>query len=257
MERTIHRAPSGGPVAHGGVRVPPTTIDPRMHSRSHMLLWQAHGTSAFRVNGASFELFRDEALWIPAESWHEFTVHEDSALLPMFFEAEEIATTLTAPAVAALSEEARMLCMVILQSQNSIIRPPVNVRRRLLGLIEQTPVRPSRLRMPVSSVARSVAEALLLNPGDDRLVDEWAVSVHASSRSLERAFLAETGMPLSRWRRICRMEAAARLLREPGPISAVARRVGYENASAFGRVFRAHFGMSPGRFAAEAARGRR
>lgn len=250
MDRTMLRAP-------GGVRVPPTTIAPRMHTDRHLLLWQAHGTSAFRVDAADFALARDEALWIPAGAWHEFTVHEDSVVMPMFFETDAIATTLAAPTVVALGEEARVLCMVILQSQNSIIQPPVNVRRRLLGLIERTPVRPSGLRMPVSGAARSVAEALLLNPGDDRLVEEWAASVHASARSLERAFAAETGMPLNRWRRICRMEAAARLLHELTSIAAVARRVGYENTSAFGRVFRAHHGVSPGRFAAEARSVRR
>ncbi|MDQ1102784.1 AraC-like DNA-binding protein [Nocardioides zeae] len=69
-------------------------------------------------------------------------------------------------------------------------------------------------------------------------------------RTLERRFRAETGLSLRQWRIRNRMEAAAVLLRSRTTTAAVAHRVGYTDLSAFRRVFKAHFGTTPGEYAA-------
>jgi len=102
--------------------------------------------------------------------------------------------------------------------------------------------------MPTSSPARFIAVALRIDPGVDRGVDALAADVHVSTRTIERAFVAETGLTLRQWRIRTRMEAAAALLQHAGSIEAVAYRVGYTNASAFRRAFKGHFGTSPSEF---------
>lgn len=84
------------------------------------------GRSSFTVDGQPWELATGQALWLPAGASHAFTVHANSVLLPLHFEA-----------------------------------------------------------------------------------DQLAASVHTSARTVERAFRAETGMTLRRWRFLNRMEAAA------------------------------------------------
>lgn len=239
--------------ALGQFRVPATTIDPRVHTDYHILLWQAHGRSTFTVDGLRVELSQHEALWIPPGCWHAFTVHEDSVLLPIFFDVGAVATMMAEPTLITLDAAAQLLCLVELQAQNSIIRPPTDTQRHLLGHIEHTTRPTPSVPLPRTPVALAVAEALLFDPGDPRTVQEWAASVHVSARSLERAFLRETGMSFGQWRQRYRLEAACGLLRRLGTVAAVARRVGYDSHSAFSRVFRTHFGETPTEYAARFA----
>jgi transcriptional regulator GlxA family with amidase domain len=116
-------------------------------------------------------------------------------------------------------------------------------------MIESSPGRSTALPMPATEAALTVAETLRFNPGDDHTLAELAASVHASVRTIERAFVAETGMTFRQWRIHNRMEAAAILLRTASNLEAVANRVGYLNASAFGRAFKEHFGTTPHRYA--------
>ncbi len=234
-------------------RVPATTIGPRMHTDYHILLWQAHGGSSFTIDGRHYELTRHEAIWVPPGSRHAFTVHADSVLLPIFFDVDTIATTITEPTVITLDSQAQLQCLVEIAAQNSIIAPPTNTQRQLLGHIEQATRPDSSLRLPRSPSAVAVAESLLFDPGDPRTIAEWAAAAHVSPRSLERAFLAETELSFGKWRTLCRLEAACALLRQRGTVSAVARRVGYDNHSAFSRAFRTHLGETPTAYAARFA----
>jgi AraC-like DNA-binding protein len=126
----------------------------------------------------------------------------------------------------------------------------VNLERQVLARIERHPVSEAALPLPSAGPALGVAEALRFNPGDDRTLDELAAAHHASSRTVERAFIADTGRTFRQWRTQTRMEAAAMLLRAPKGIDAVAHRVGYLDVSAFRRAFKAYFGVTPGEYAA-------
>jgi transcriptional regulator GlxA family with amidase domain len=102
--------------------------------------------------------------------------------------------------------------------------------------------------MPTGTAALRVAESLRFDPGDSRTIEELASTVDASARTVERGFLAETGMTFRQWRIANRMEAATVLLRSPANIGAVARRVGYSDAGAFRRVFKSRLGMTPSEY---------
>lgn len=233
---------------HWRIYVPPVTIDERVHELEHMLMWQVRGDSDFRVEGREVLLHAGGVLWIPAGYRHSVTVRANSVLLPMLFPVSVTATTLRDTATLGVDRELRTLMLAYIQTQNSIIRPPVNLARQILALLEERPERSARLPFPTSRPALGIAETLHFNPGDDRPVEELAASVHTSERTLGRAFVAETGMTVRRWRIRNRMEAARSLLRAGESVGAVARRVGYANVSAFGRAFKAEFEMAPGEY---------
>ncbi|MFT4231114.1 MAG: helix-turn-helix transcriptional regulator, partial [Microbacterium sp.] len=159
------------------------------------------------------------------------------------------ATTLRGPTLVAVDRDLRTLLLAYLQSSTSILRPQANIARQLFALMEGGPAAQAALPTPTSVPARLVAETLRSNPGDDRGVDELARAAHTSRRTLERAFLAETGLSVRDWRIRTRMDAAALLLRSTAPLPAVARRVGYANVNAFRRVFKSRFGMTPTEYA--------
>ncbi len=72
-----------------------------------------------------------------------------------------------------------------------------------------------------------------------------AATVGASERTLARAFQAGAGIPFGRWRILLRLQAALPALAAGQPVGAVARRVGYESASAFVAAFRLETGLTP------------
>jgi AraC-like DNA-binding protein len=214
-----------------------------------VLLWQARGASDISLGGAPRQqLIEGHALWIPAGLRHALHVRADSVILPMHMRRRPSSGTLTAPTWITVDGELRTLLLAVLQTQNSVIRPDVDLERRVLRMLEGRAVPPTGLPMPRSETAHAIAEFLRDHPGDASALTELAEAHHVSARTVERAFLADTGMTLREWRSRRRMEVAGALLRRTDSLGAVAGRVGYESASAFRRAFRAHFGMSPSEY---------
>lgn len=232
------------------IDIPSVTIDERVHLDKHVLLWQVRGATDLTINDETIVLPLGHAVWVSAGSRHAFTVRHNSVVLPLFFESELTATTLERTTMFAVGRELRTLFLALLQSQNSIIRPAISLGHRILSLIEEFPPPAAALPLPTSAAALTVAKTLKRTPGDERTTEELAFSVHTSVRTIERAFLAETGFTLGQWRWENRMEAAGALLRAQSPIPAVASRVGYQSVSSFGRAFRRRFDMTPGTYSA-------
>ena len=208
------------------ISIPPVIIEERVHTQEHIMLWQVRGRTELVIDGAKVQLIDGQAVWIPAGAPHSLTVAANSVLLPLEFPISAIATMLDEVTVFSVDRALGTPLLAFLQSQASIICAEVNLARQILALIEQHP----------------------MVCGDDRTVKLFAELLHVSGRTIERAFLAETGLTLWQWRLKNRMESAAELFKTSDNIAAVAARVGYMNVSAFGRVFKSHFSMTPGEY---------
>ncbi|MEM9107523.1 MAG: helix-turn-helix transcriptional regulator [Pseudomonadota bacterium] len=90
-----------------------------------------------------------------------------------------------------------------------------------------------------------VARGALDDPGSVRSVEAWLSDVPASRKTIERLFIAETGMPPSKWLRHARVLHAVSLLASGESVTSVAFDMGYESASAFSYMFRQTLGVSP------------
>ena len=95
-------------------------------------------------------------------------------LLPLEFPISAIATTLDEVTVFSVDRSLGTPLLAFLQSQASIICAEVNLARQILALIEQRP----------------------MVCGDDRTVKQFAELLRVSGRTIERTFLAETGLTL-------------------------------------------------------------
>lgn len=231
------------------VWIPPAVVEEQCEDEQHVLLWQVRGDADLVVEGVAQTLTLGHAIWIPVGTRHAFTVRASSVTMPTFFEAASVATSLREPTTVTVDRDLRTLLLAYVVASTTIVRPGIDLTRQILAMVEGSPARPTSLPTPTSSAAGAIAEALRSNPGDARGVDELAASVHASARSIERAYRAETGMTLRTWRIRTRVEAAAALLRDDTTVEAVASRVGYSNARAFARVFVTHMGMTPAAYA--------
>lgn len=229
-------------------RVPAVRFGRRRHETDHLLLWQVHGSSVVTTDGVARPLRGTFALWVPVGTTHEVHLHESSVLFPLLFDTAIPVAMPVRPVVLPVDASLEMPLLSVVQRQHTLLSSPVTLEHEVLALLAQTPPHRAEPPMPTSERALRVATALRLDPGDERDVAALARLVHTSPRTLERAFLAETGRTLRAWRTADRMEAAADLLREGADTRTAAARVGYASLSAFHRVFKRHFDRTPGAF---------
>lgn len=123
--------------------------------------------------------------------------------------------------------------------------PRAHAETMLVDLLQPVAMTSFDVRMPADDRARQIADALAADPADNRTLAEWGGQVGASQRTLARAFVSGTGLPFGRWRGLLRLRAAMSALAAGEPVGNVARRVGYESASAFVAAFRRETGVTP------------
>ena len=109
---------------------------------------------------------------------------------------------------------------------------------------------PLSIAMPQDHRIRRFAEAALDDPGVIESVETWLAEVPASRKTIERLFVAETGMPPSRWLRHARILHAISRLAAGEKVSSVAFDMGYASSSAFSYMFRRTLGRCPSDFCA-------
>lgn len=89
---------------------------------------------------------------------------------------------------------------------------------------------------------------------DDQLerhltLESVAAHLHVSPRTLARTFRRCGGIPFHRRLLALRLERARRLLEEGAlPLAEIALSAGFGDAGYFGKVFKKHFGVTPGKF---------
>ena len=104
---------------------------------------------------------------------------------------------------------------------------------------------PLSIAMPKDKRISDLAHSAMDDPGSIVSVDEWLAGASASRKTIERLFIAETGMPPSRWLRHARILQAISQLSAGKKISSVAFDLGYESPSAFTYMFRSAIGFEP------------
>lgn len=90
-----------------------------------------------------------------------------------------------------------------------------------------------------------ICKALLADPGNRISLDEWALEIGASPRTLARLFHAEFGMSFVNWRQQVRVVAALNDLDQGTTVTVVAGELGYETPTAFSNMFRKVTGRLP------------
>ncbi len=114
-----------------------------------------------------------------------------------------------------------------------------------LAAMSQAPV---DLPEPTDPRAVRMAQLARQDLTDRRPLAALAPLAGASSRTVERLFVAETGMSFGAWRHRLRLIVALEHLAEGESVASASYAVGYDNPSSFIAAFRAMFGKTPGRY---------
>jgi AraC-like DNA-binding protein len=223
-----------------------TVFDWHVHD-DHQLAWASSGVLTVRSGHEAWVLPPTRALWIPAGVRHETLSDAAATMRSAYLRPQSCAiewTTCTPVDVSPLVAE------LLSRLGNDDLEPSARSRAELLlvDLLKPVATFSFDVRMPSDDRALRVAESLIENPADDRTLAEWGVDVGASSRTLARAFAAETRLPFARWRALVRLQRAMEVLGSNESVAEVARQVGYESTSSFIAAFRRETGITPARY---------
>lgn len=230
---------------------PSISLPARTRPDRGVLLWQVEGASDCELDGDSVRIPARHALWVPAGVTHRVDVHADSIMLPVHVHVrvDVVVGTLATVRCISVDAELQTMLLALFQSQTTIVTPPHSLDRTVLSMLTGRIVPHCGLPLPSTAAARAIAEHFRDHPSDSTPLSELARAQHVSTRTVERAFLAETGRTARQWRLERRMDLAADLLRRLVAPPVVAARVGYQSYSAFRRAFKAARGETPSEYA--------
>jgi AraC-like DNA-binding protein len=190
------------------------------------------------------------ALWVPAGTAYRVDLPGRASLRLLYFAAR--LAVLPSGRCRAVEVPSLLRELIAYAHRLAPLDAADPAHARLAGVLGDVlrplPAAPLRLPMPADPRAAAVARALLAEPAGSAPIAALARAAGTSRRSLERLFLAETGLSPARWRLRLRLIEAMRLLADGVPVTALAARLGYATPSAFGVAFAREMGVSPGRY---------
>jgi len=255
-----------GDIAASGTSSFGDAVGPRYHaarirsSSGEETGWHAHpvGQLISAVRGSMYVGTADRvpllspsmALWIPPDAPHWMRTSANNEMLYLDVNRAESAVLGSTCRVVRVTPLLRSLMIATLPVEPAARTSAhaTALHRLLRWELRGAQDVPLSIVLPVDKRIRSYARAAFEDPAVIGSVEEWLADVAASRKTIERLFMAETGMPPSHWLRRARILHAIARLAEGSKISAIASDLGYESPSAFTYAFRRIVGASPSTF---------
>jgi AraC-like DNA-binding protein len=193
-------------------------------------------------------------LWVPPDALHWMRTSRDNEMLYVDVNREEAAALGMRPRVLAVSPllSAAMRATLPAAGTGRTAAHEATLHDLLRAELLAARDVPLSILLPEDRRIRPLAERALDDPAAVGSVADWLKDAAASRKTVERLFLAETGMTPSRWLRQVRALRAVTELAQGEKVISVALNAGYTSPSAFAHMFRMVLGRSPTFFAREA-----
>jgi AraC-like DNA-binding protein/quercetin dioxygenase-like cupin family protein len=227
----------------------------RLDRHSHpwaQLVYAASGTMRVATPAAAWLVPPTRAIWVPGGTPHEILMRGTVAMRTLYLAPAGDDARLATCRAIEVAPLLRELILHIVRIGMLDVGDPGHARMEglLIDLLAAGETAPLELPLPADSRARGFAEVLLAQPGAEASLAELARGAGASLRTLQRLFLAETGLSLDAWRARARMQQAVVSLSNGAPVTEAALECGYQSPSAFIAAFKRTFGSTPGRYRA-------
>lgn len=225
----------------------------RIESHAHdwpQLIYAVRGVISVTASAGAWVVPPMRALWVAGGVSHALHMQGHVEMQTLYFHPDFAPAMESVCCVINISPLLRELIVSIVAAGTLSDRTPSDRARLklLLDLLVVVPERPLALPMPTDSRALRVAERVLDRIDAPDSLAGLALASGASVRTIERAFLDQTGMTFGRWRQQARLLEGIRLLGEGTQVTTVAMRVGYRSTSAFVAAFRKCLGRTPAQY---------
>jgi AraC-like DNA-binding protein len=218
------------------------------------LIYASSGAIHVAAAGQAWLIPSARAVWLPPGTPHRLRIRGTTRLRTLYIPPARCAALAPRPLGLMVSPLLRELILELVRFGHidADDRAHGAVAEAMLVMLGRAERLPLSLTLPTDRPAARVAEAILADPGNNQPLDDIAASFGASLRTLQRRFLAETGMTLSEWRQLARLMVGAALLLDGKSVTEAALEAGYSGVSAFIHAFRGKLGQTPSGFRAAA-----
>jgi AraC-like DNA-binding protein len=221
-------------------------IAPHAHPRSQ-LIHASSGVMRVRTPQGVWVVPPHRAVWVPADIVHDVRTAGAVAMRTLYIVPDAAAALPRECCVVAVSPLLREL--ILRASAAPLLYDEAGPDGRVMGLIldelRTLPVLPLNLPMPRDPRLGRICRAILDDPASALTLGAWGRQVGASSRTLARLFLQDTGMTFGRWRQQARLLEALSRLAQGQSVTTIALDLGYDSPSAFTFMFRRALGRTP------------
>ena len=211
-------------------------------------LYASRGVMTVYTAAGTWVIPPHRAAWVPSGVDHRILMSGRVAVRSLYFTAGMV----DLPPVCRVVNVPPLLRELVLHAvAMAPLYAGVPEHQRMVGVIVDQlialPAAPLQLPLPRDPRALVVATQLISDCGSPASLHAICAKSGSHLRTVERLFLAQTGMTLDQWRRRLRIIEALRLLAAGQTVTSVAAAVGYSTPSAFAAMFRQETGTSPGR----------
>jgi AraC-like DNA-binding protein/quercetin dioxygenase-like cupin family protein len=214
------------------------------------LVYAASGVMRIATPTAAWLTPPTRAIWVPGGTPHEIEMRGTVAMRTLYLAPRGDHPRLAACRAIEVAPLLRELILHIVRLGMLDTDDPAQARLEdlLVDLLAAAETAPLELPLPADPRAVSFAERLLADPGATLSLAQMARGAGASLRTLQRLFLAETGLSLEAWRGRVRMQQAVVCLSAGAPVTEAGLDAGYQSTSAFIAAFKRAFGTTPARY---------
>jgi AraC-like DNA-binding protein len=214
----------------------------------HELVWVRGGTLTARVDDRMVTIAEGDALWLPAGVAHAGRLTARARLFDAFFAPDRTPVRFAGATTVAMTT---LLDSLLVRLARTDLDAAARARAEQVVFDVLEPAEQG-LDLPLPGDPRidPIAEALLADPADRRGLEEWAVTLGVSDRTITRAFRQATGLSFAQWRRALRVHHALTLLADGWDVHGTSEQLGYAQPSTFIAAFQQVMGVTPGAFVA-------
>lgn len=197
----------------------------------------------------------NRGIWVPGGIEHQVIINQAAAMRAVYVAQDARAALPTRPFVLAVTPLLRELLLAGLAiggtPDPALYRPGTPMAHIIDVVLDHIVAQPAgdlHLPYPADRRLRPICQALTRDPADRRSLKAWGREVGASDRTIERLFMAETGMTFHRWRERMRVLRSLALLASGHAVKNVALELGFANPSTFITMFRKIMNTTPGAY---------